>query len=996
MTGAGMRVLLVFLSLFMVVASPRFVQGRERVMVESYRNAATGSDTVTLTPESAPMIAQKVRLTLEEEYHGASVKRSFPAGTTISHRKSHDRLPGVISSDPRISLALFLLLLGLFLFGLHRYLAFRIARALRNIPWKNVRADGSVQGWPDASLFRKIHYWNYLKDLRSLERIHRHHDQRTKTTIRTMTERVLFSKYLARLKTVRRSDESLFILGVFSVIGRVEVAHPILALLQRFPEDDKVAKGVALALLAIRDAKLLRILLPTLPEANPLLWKICVDVSRSFGTAGVDQLCKELHRLKDPAIRIGLLNLLGEIGRERAVPEMESYLVKGDEETRIATASALMRTGAPEAVESLIDGICHNPSARVRREIARILRKAPPATVVYRFNRMIASSPTFYLRIRAIEALEILQPEECQVFYAALEDRHPKVRAAAAAVLERTGWVKEELQGYGESYSEESRTLLIQAGRAGSLAPFLALLDHENPKVVKRIVRLLARIGKGEAVAPLMALLAACDDWTLQSRLIPALAALQATEAVPLILEHLKSSHHWVRKVSMDALGTLLTPDSELREATLPILRAALEDDHPWTRASAVSVLTTLEDSSSVARLIELLRDEQTRVRMEAIRALKHFHALQAEGALIDLLNDPRAKVCAMAASALGQFKSRRALMKLFDRFDEATSILRLAIIEAVAEIDPLELDPLLPKLMAATSTNLKVVRSMKHLVSADARRLIHSLARQGETAVRSAALRNLPEEEDREVQEFLQSSLRDREASVRAAAVDAIALRQNPEMSEMLSEMRNDPEGEVRHRVMLALGLIKNPDTLPYLRNCLYEEDPATRAHALMALFHYAEPRFLEYFLEQFREIRVRNILKKMLAEGRDPVVNLLVEKVPSSRQEELAILKNHTLKSLDCYLEEQILGAEEKEGKFKAFMIAEILKRKKLKKVLKKVIEEDPLPEVRARALRAFANIAPLSREKDLVQKALQDPALEVQTIASRLLIHLEKVEV
>ncbi len=996
MTGAGMRVLLVFLSVVVLIASPRFVQGQARGFVESYRNSSTDRDVVFLSSGAVPDVSPGVRLTLEEDYRAVSARRSFPARTAKLRKGSRHRWVERVSHNPRISLAAFVLLSGLFFFGLHRYFSFRIDRTLRKIPWENVREDDRVKSWPYASFLRKMYYWNYLKDLRSLERIRRHHDRRTKTTVRTMMERVLFSKYLARLKSVRRPDESLFILGVFSVIGRVEVVQPILALLQRFPEDDKVSEGITRALLAIRDAKLLRIFLPSLPEADSRLREILVRVSRSFGAAGVDLFCKELHRLKDPAVRVGLLNLLGEIGRERVVPEIEPYLLKGDEDTRIAAAAALIRIGAPEAVESLIDGICHNPSARVRREIARTLRKAPPATAVYRFSRMIVSSPTFYLRIRAIEALEVLQPEECPALYAALEDRHPKVRAAAAAVLERMGRVEAELRAYGESCSEESRALLIRVGRAGSLAPFLAQLSSENCKAVKRVVRLLARIGKREAVAPLMALLKECDDWTLQSRLIPALAALQATEAVPLILEHLKSSHHWVRKVSMDALGALLTPDSALREATLPLLRKALEEDHPWTRASAVSVLTVLEDTSSVARLIELLRDEQTRVRMEAIRALKHFHALQAEGALIELLDDPRTKVCAMAASALGQFKSRRALMKLFERFAEAPSILRLAIMETVAEIDPLELDPLLSGLTAATVTNLKVVRKMKNLVSVHARRLILPLARQGETAIRCAALRNLPEEKDPQVKELLLHSLRDREASVRAAAVDAIALRRDPEMSGILSEMRNDPEGEVRRRVMLALGLIKNPDTLPYLRNSLYEKDPATRAHALMALFHYAEPRFLEYFLEQFREIRVRNILKKMLAEDRDPVIALLVAMIPPARQEELAILRNHTLKSLDRYLEEQVLGAEKKEAKFKAFMIAEILKRKTLRKTLKKVIAEDPLPEVRARALRAFANIAPLSREKELIQKALQDPALEVQTIASRLLIHLEKTEV
>ena len=129
------------------------------------------------------------------------------------------------------------------------------------------------------------------------------------------------------------------------------------------------------------------------------------------------------------------------------------------------------------------------------------------------------------------------------------------------------------------------------------------------------------------------------------------------------------------------------------------------------------------------------------------------------------------------------------------------------------------------------------------------------------------------------------------------------------------------------------------------------------------------------------------------MVHRKKDPVIQALTEKIHYSRQMEFMILKDHSLKSLDAYLVEQITGARTKEEKFKAIMIAEITGRKRLRKPLKQAVLSDPVAEVRARALRAYSTVTKTSCEKELIQQALEDPALEVQTMASRMLIHCQE---
>lgn len=958
-------------------------------LIEEYRSP----DQVTQLPTPVRDISPRAgsNLFFEEEYSSTTsfdpYSGPFEPSDIIRYR-----LPKIEGRQLLFYVGYFLLSLLVLFFVTDFSMRIRISRALARIPWEGVRSDPLVLRWPRQNLLKKRRIWKYLKDLPLIEQVTELRKQQSSYLRKQTGNEDLLQRYLVYLKKVRCAGEARFILGVLSVIGRPHAAGAILGLLKRFPGDRDIAESVATTLVNIRDIKLLTSILPFLPKADSVLFEIAVLVCRSFDKQGTDFIANDLMNQKNPGIRTAIIRILGEVGNVQSIPHLEQFLIQGTDKDRMEASRSLAMIGTEAVVSPLVEALCQNNSPLVRASICQRLTDIPRDPTLQQLVQVLEESPTFYFRVRAIEGLKALHPDTSDILRRALTDTHPKVQAAAAMALEKIGLVQKALDDYLADYNEELQTFLISVGKAGVIDPLLAALKHLETKPLKRTIRLIARTGNREAIPFLMGLLESTQDWTVRSRLIPALAQLNATEVVPQIIAHLRSKHHWVRKTSIDALGKLLSPDSSLREQTLPIFHEALNDVNPWTRASAVHVLTVLEDRTCNPEFIRLLKDPQTRVRAEAIRGLKSAFAVEAEADLIAMLDDPRQKVCALTASALGKFKSRKSLPKLFDKFEHAKPLFRLAILEAVYNIDPTEFDPLVSHLRTATRSNLKVVRELKERFSYKPSKILVTLARIGETGIRCLAVRNLSTMTNEvEVEDLLLSLLEDADPQVRIAAVNTIAMSQNPDMAKNLSQMLDDPERSVRLRALLALGLIKSPESLSLLRKALDDDDHEIRAHALLAMFHYAEPHFLEFFLTQFKKRKVQNLLKRMISNSKDPLISLLVERIPYSKQTELEILRDHTLKSLDTHLEQQILFGATKTEKLRAIMMAEILKRKHLIIPLRRAVLEDSSPEIRARALRAFAEVSDVAKEKELIQQAIQDPALEVQTIASRLLIHL-----
>ena len=865
-----------------------------------------------------------------------------------------------------------------------RRLRRRLDLAVRALPWPDLRDDPRIRFWPRRPLPGRLALLPLLRDLsrlRDLQRLGPGPGGRVRVRRRTA------ARCLRRLASTRCGGEARLLLRILAGMGHAAAAEPALDLLRRLPEDPVLPDEVAGTLTAVARADLLVRLAARPGPPDRTRDRVLHAVLARRPEQGARALLAELEQSTDPRVRRRLLELLAPLGRPEALGTAARSLVRGPEAERTAAAGVLAVLSTPEAADALVQGICQNSSSRVRHHLARTLARIPGPAPAARLAEIARRGPSAVSRARAVEAMAALDHPDPALLRRLLSDRAAAVRTAAARVLEQHGEVDRVLAAYLEQYRPEAQAFLVAAGRGGALRPLIRSLSRSPAKGIKRAARLLADVGNRKAVPYLVECLERTPDWTVESRLIQALARLQAREAVPLLVERLRSRHRWVRKSSLDALARLLSPRSALRERTLVLVRRLLQDPDPWARAGAARLLGRLGDTAAVPAIMELARDPMTRVRMEAAAALKRLAPEPAQEVLLDLLHDRRDKVAAVASAALAAVGCRKALPALFARFHHAGPLLRVAVLEAVRTIDPTEAEPLVHLLREDTAENLRTVRLLGR-AAMDPTDVLAPLARSGRTRVRCEALRGLALCGDPRGRALIFAMMRHKDPALRSAAVDAAALTGDPALAGALNERRSDPDRGVRLRAILGLGLVKNPDALPFLRNSLYHTDPAVRAHALLALFHYGEPHFLEFFLDQFREIKVRNLLRRLLRDRGDPVAQRLAASIPEVRRRELTVLREHTLKSLDTLLEEWITAAADTEDRLWAVMVAEFLRRRRLKAVLKRAARSDPMPQVRARALKAYAEMADMRRESALIQEAVADPALEVQTVAARCL--------
>ncbi|MDB5389174.1 MAG: repeat-containing protein [Planctomycetaceae bacterium] len=133
---------------------------------------------------------------------------------------------------------------------------------------------------------------------------------------------------------------------------------------------------------------------------------------------------------------------------------------------------------------------------------------------------------------------------------------------------------------------------------------------------------LLLKFGPGVVPLIITALISPEKKATLRVACLQVLPRFgePAREAVPIIVEHLKSKYPRVRQAAARALGLL----AAVPDQTLPRLQQALSDPRPFVRAAAAESCGAfgLAAAPQVPDLILLLSDEYLEVRLAAISAL--------------------------------------------------------------------------------------------------------------------------------------------------------------------------------------------------------------------------------------------------------------------------------------------------------------------------------------------------------------------------------------
>ncbi|MBP1928738.1 HEAT repeat protein [Methanolinea mesophila] len=220
---------------------------------------------------------------------------------------------------------------------------------------------------------------------------------------------------------------------------------------------------------------------------------------------------------KDPAIQYQAAEALGDLGDPAAVGPLAQAL-RGDEYSgvRWKAAEALARIGPP-AVDALIEALA-DPDDDVRWKAAIALGEiGDPRGVAPLIG--VLSDPDRFVQSRAAQALGMIGAPAVDALTTVLGDEEGGVHWGAVLALEKIGdpravpaLVKASADPGGE-VNPEIVAAIDGMGDAG-FRELEQLLKSGEPRLRQNAVRVLGRLGREEAIAPLLQMLEHADGET--------------------------------------------------------------------------------------------------------------------------------------------------------------------------------------------------------------------------------------------------------------------------------------------------------------------------------------------------------------------------------------------------------------------------------------------------------------------------------------------------
>jgi HEAT repeat protein len=621
----------------------------------------------------------------------------------------------------------------------------------------------------------------------------------------------LLDRYLEHVRKATAWSERAKAAHVLGLLGDMRAVPPLLAAMRDPNEDGDVKLACADALGRVRDPEIIPLLCNELVDVDEWASPRVASVLVSFGAQAVDPLLKTLDSGASINARIWAAQVLGKLGETRAVPALIGRLHDRSEQIRLSVANALGDLRHTRAVRPLIDVVLRDPTPAVRQQAATALGRigdedAMPVLVG------ALGDPEYWMRFRALEAIEALEPKDTTSLENALEDANAEVRRRAALALERLGRLEQSFTDLasGEAAKvQAARARLTAMGRAGLSERLVRHLGDDNPQVRANIARILGSVGNPEHTVELLMALAD-DEIDVRLHVIEALGELAAPGTCEPLAGLLRDPEGPVRHASADALVRL--PIDEL-EKIVHVLLYTLRDESDDSRVCAARVLGVIPGESITEILIQQIHDRYVEVRLEAVRALGRRKAAAAVDAIGGCLADAYALMRVEAADALTSIGGARAFDLLLAALPQADRAQRDSICQAVAELGFEAIHPALDILLGSGDPNARVGAGWILGGTGDRRAvpLLTHLLHDSEETVRSCAAGALGKVSTDEARDALVDSLADPNHFVRASIVNALgAVGEESELF-ILHRALGDPDAFVRNRTALAIGKLAN-----------------------------------------------------------------------------------------------------------------------------------------------------------------------------------------
>ncbi len=508
-------------------------------------------------------------------------------------------------------------------------------------------------------------------------------------------------------------------------------------LINRLRQPESVGRLYAVyALGKLRDRSTVEPLVECLTD--PTVRWLAVRALASLQDAAVTPLLAAAAS-RDPGVRLGASEALGDIGDRRAIPILLERIIDTDLGVRGVAAAALVRIRDRSTSARLIE-LLRKGDPSIKAQVLRVLAAlGDPATVADIIAA--ASSPDAAVRINAVFALgELRDTRGIGTMIARLGDERMDVSQTAVAALVKMGApaISSLLEIVATPKHASLAGCVQVLGRLKAreaVRPLIDLLNDANPLVRRNATVALTEIGDPGAEERFVMLLSDADPVV---RLYAGIGLMQfgGRLSVKLLINALKAEEtRWLAVRILDRIGAKGTDEliAALRDPTvqwdvsqtlisldgavLPDLQRALRDENQTIRENIAMILGEVKDRRAVDALLEALQSNDRLVAMAApslvsigdqnaveplIQCLHHqndlvrVYAAWALGSLgnpaavdqlIGCLSDRDPKLRGTAAHSLGQLKARVAVPRLAALLTDTDDGVRISAVWALGNI---------------------------------------------------------------------------------------------------------------------------------------------------------------------------------------------------------------------------------------------------------------------------------------------------------------------
>ncbi len=801
----------------------------------------------------------------------------------------------------------------------------------------------------------------------------------------------LIDRYLEQVRKASKWTERA---GAARALGKLGVvdAVPLLVAVMRDPQEDarSVKQAAARALGELRAPEAIPLLMKELETRDEWASPRLADILVSFGETAVPQLLESLVDEAHANSRAWAAQVLGKIGSQRAVAPLLQRLHDRSEQVRMAVAEALGALGDRRATNELVQIALRDPVGTVRAEAARALGQMRDESVLETLVTLLAD-PDYWTRLRTIEAIELLKPEDPTALDSALRDPSPEVRKRAAVALQRIGVLDqrvEELAGNDRGIVDRAMRTLIEMGRAGLIESILAHLEHPSLRVRSRITEVLGRVGDQYAVPALLPLLGDIE-WPVRVRAVEAVGQLAlgsgpgegAYDGVQLLVPLLSDPEENVRSAAVAAIRSLGLGENP--EGLAAVLRL-YDTDNAEVRASVLETVGSLALPEVDDLLHRALLDPNHEVRLRAIRSVEQRPSPDWEAELVDQLGDPEFGGRPDAVRVLGRIGTPEAIEAVIKNLDTPDRKLREALTDVLAAKG---VDHLLEKVGSTDREEVELAMIWALGKTGEPSAIVHVVNRAEHPSadVRAAVCGALAKLGGETSLSILERLARDRSERVRAAASNALGSLGIDAAVPALAAATRDPDRFVRNRALLALGRTgtrRAREALAVLPEGPLEDD--AHLYLLIARVLAQVPSALEAAIGALTTRGVERRIKRILSDESEEL---------GARFRQLLRIETRDIEVETLALEyvETLQNSQSADERASAVRALAVLDVHRYQERLFDTIRTDPDDGVRRLAVMAFSEVEIDGELEHILIDTLRDPSVTVQIEAARGLTRL-----